>query len=125
MRPALFHLLCAFALLGSVDIGYFHIHRFTLYRVASSRAEHMTHLLRAVLFLAALSWVMFVEAEGMFSLVLPAILLADLVNSLLDVALEPRSRLSLGSLAAGRVLCAHAHHVRQRGHHGRGAAGRS
>ena len=95
---ALFYLLCLFALLGSVDIGYFHIYRYRLYRVPSSRGEQVTHLLRAGLFLAILLWVMCVEAQGALSLVLPALLLADFVNSMIDVLLEPKSRQSLGGL---------------------------
>ena len=95
---ALFYLLCAFALLGSVDIGYFHLYRFRLYRVSSSRGEQITHLLRTLLFLAALIWVMDVEAHGLFSVILPAILAVDFVNSMLDVLLEPASRRPLGGL---------------------------
>ena len=98
MTPALFYLLCVFALLGSLDIGYFHLYRFRLYRVPSSRGEQITHLLRTLLFLAALLWVMRVEAQGLFSVVLPLLLLADFINSMVDVLLEPRSRAPLGGL---------------------------
>lgn len=100
----LFYLLCGFAMLGAIDVGYFHIYRFKLYRQPSSRGEHVTHLIRMVLFLAALIWVMFVDARGPFSLALPVILLADFVNSMVDVLLEPRSRVSMGGLPPGEYF---------------------
>lgn len=64
MTTSLFYLLCAFAFLGALDIGYFHIYRFRLSQRSASRGEHVTHLLRILLFMAALGWVMFVRAEG-------------------------------------------------------------
>lgn len=39
---AAFYLLCGFACLGGIDIGYYHLYRFTLFRVPSSVAEHLT-----------------------------------------------------------------------------------
>ena len=98
MSAVLFYLLCVFALLGSVDIAYFHLYRFKLYRIPSSRGEQVTHLLRTLLFLAAMLWVMCVEARGLASVILPGILLADVVNSMVDVVLEPQSRAPLGGL---------------------------
>ena len=95
---ALFYLLCAFAILGSIDIAYFHIFRFKLYKAPSSRGEQITHLLRTILFLTAMLLVMFVDAHGVFSLLLPVILLIDFLNSMIDVLLEPNSRQSLGGL---------------------------
>ena len=94
----LFYLLCGFAILGVIDIGYFHIYRFKLYRLPASRGEQVTHLLRTILFFVALSWVMFTDAQGIFSFVLPVILLADFINSMVDVLLEPKSRIFLGGL---------------------------
>lgn len=93
-----FYLLCVFALLGAFDVGYFHLYRFRLYRVPSSRGAHLTHVVRAGLFIAALSWAMVVKAEGAFSLGLPLIMLVDFVNAMADVLLEPSSRSRLGGL---------------------------
>ena len=95
---ALFYFLCLFAFLGSVDIGYFHIYRYRLCRVPASRGEQITHLLRSLLFLATLFWVMHVDGRGPASLALPGLLRADLVNSMIDVLLEPASRQELGGL---------------------------
>ncbi len=94
----LFYLMCGFSLLGVLDVGYFHIYRFRLYKQVSSRGEQITHLFREILFLTILLWVMFVHAQGVYALVLPLLLLADLINSLTDVLLEPKSRSSLGGI---------------------------
>ena len=94
----LFHLLCLFAGLGAVDIVYFHIYRFRLFRISASRAEHLTHLVRTGLFLCVLLWVVCIEAHGVYSLLLPSLLLLDFLNSMADVLLEPRSRRPLGGL---------------------------
>ena len=100
----LFYLMCGFAFLGSLDIGYFHLYRFRLYKVRMSRWEHVTHLVRELLFMAVFFWVMFVKAQGPIALILPALLLFDLLNSVADVLLEPKSRLSLGGLPSGEYL---------------------
>ena len=94
----LFFLLCLYALLGSVDVVYFHIYKFKLYEKPSSRSEHLTHLSRALIFLCVVLWVLLVRTKGIYSLILPALLIFDLVNSLIDVYLEPKSRISLGGL---------------------------
>jgi len=90
--------LCGYALLGGVDIGYFHIYRYRLYKIPSSREEHLTHLARELLFSAALAWVIFVKAGGTWSIVLPALLGLDFLVCMVDVLLEPRSRAPLGGL---------------------------
>ncbi len=100
----LFYLMVGYALLGSVDIGYFHLFRCRLYRSASSRLEQGTHFVREILFLAAFFWVMFVKAQGVYALILPVLLLVDFVNSLVDVLLEPKSRVSLGGLPPGEYF---------------------
>ena len=97
MQPV-FYLLCGFALLGGIDVAYFHIYRCKLYQTPSSVGEHLTHLIRAALFALALSWVMWVDASGSYALVLPLLLLVDFINSTLDVWLEPASRAPLGGL---------------------------
>ena len=101
---SLFYLLCAFSLLGMVDIVYFHLFRYKLFGRPASRGEQVTHLFRLALFLAILSWVMFVRAEGAFALLLPLLLLADGINSAADVLLEPGSRASLGGLPPGEYF---------------------
>ena len=100
MMQVAFYLLCGFALLGGIDVGYYHLYRFKLYRVPASAAEHLAHLARSALFIAVLSWVMWVKAEGQFALVLPALLAVDFINSMVDVWIEPASRAALGGLPA-------------------------
>ena len=94
-------LLCVFATLGAIDIGYFHIYRFKLYRVPHSRGEQVTHLLRTTLFILAMSCALFVRADGPWSALLPSILAVDFLNSMIDVLLEPGSRAGMGGLPGG------------------------
>ena len=98
MRVALFYLLGVFALLGSIDVIYFHIVKLKLSQRRTSRLEQVTHLIRALLFVIALCWVMYLDAYGIYALGLPVILLVDFANSLFDVVVEPESRKSLGGL---------------------------
>lgn len=90
-----FEVLMVVALLGGVDVLWFHLYRLRLYERPASRAEQFTHLSRHLLF-AALSGLMVTGAPRW---VLMALLAIDLVNSLVDLVLEPRSRAELGGVS--------------------------
>lgn len=90
-----FEVLMVVALLGGVDVLWFHLYRLRLYERPASRAEQLTHLSRHLLF-AALSGLMVTGAPRW---VLMALLAIDMVNSLVDLVLEPRSRAELGGIS--------------------------
>src|SRR5277367_4255894 len=69
------YLLCLFGALGSVDIIYFHLYRYRLFKSPSSRGEQWTHLLRLAVFPAILFWVLFVRTSGWAAGILPGLLM--------------------------------------------------
>ncbi|MBI3651587.1 MAG: hypothetical protein HY231_11275 [Acidobacteria bacterium] len=98
----IFELLLAASLIGGLDVVYFHLYRFRLYRRPASVAEEITHLARAALFIAMLLVVMFAPSEARRLLL--ALFVADLANTLADVLIERRSRASLGGLPSAEYL---------------------
>src|SRR5687767_9934232 len=97
-----FELLMLAALLGAVDVGYYHLYKFRLYQRPESVGEELTHLARHLLFIA-MTIVMVLELEAAPTL-LPALFILDLANSSADVLLERRSRASAGGLPSLEYL---------------------
>lgn len=98
-----FELLMAVGVIGAVDVLWFHIWRLRLYARPHSAGEQLTHLVRHVLFSAlAAMFVLGAPREWILG-----VLALDLLNSLLDVALEPRSRAPVGGIS-GREAALHA-----------------
>lgn len=97
-------LLVATGTLGAIDVLYYHLYRFRLFARPTSAAEEATHLIRHVCFLAILALL----ASGVRSPAADGALLAlfavDLVNSTVDILLEPASRADLGGVPAGETL---------------------
>lgn len=92
---AAFEVLMAVSLVGGVDVLWFHLYRHRLYASPASVLEQSTHLVRHLLF-AALSVGFVLGAPKSLLLALFAV---DLVNSVIDLALEPRSRAALGGVS--------------------------
>lgn len=84
--------------IGSVDILYYHLYKFRLSRRPGSRFETATHIFRSFTFAASvwvlLSW----TPQGAWYWGVLAIVGADFADEVLDVAIEPKSRASLGGL---------------------------
>ena len=97
-----FELLMLAALLGAVDVGYYHLYKFRLFSRPESVKEEITHLARHVLFLSMTS-VMVLGLERA-STVLPILFVLDLANSTADVLLERKSRASAGGLPSLEYL---------------------
>lgn len=91
-------LLVTLGLVGSLDIGYFHIWKFRLARQPSSRLEHLTHLARGVLFLVELGLLLSAVPQGAWFWAVAALLVLDFWIEVADVLLEPSSRRPLGGL---------------------------
>lgn len=90
-------LLAGFALLGMVDGVYLHLARYQLHLHPESRWEHITHTLRALFFPGMLYWLFAGQGEVAFGIGL-ALVLLDLVVTLVDTLLEKGSRAFMGGL---------------------------
>ena len=99
---ASFELLMLAALLGAVDVLYFHIYRLRLYAQPGSAAEEITHLARHVLFTAIVLTLLL--QPPFTSAVVLTLFGLDLLNSVADVLLEKRSRAPLGGLPSAEYL---------------------
>ena len=89
-------LLLAFFVAGGVDGIYFHMLRFRLWAHPESRTEHLLHSMRAVV-VPPLLWALFLAGPtGLYVAV--ALVVVDVVATVLDVVVEPRSRQRFGGL---------------------------
>ena len=91
-------LMLVVAPIGALDVLYFHIWKFRLYREPSARAETVTHLIRGFLFGAGAWLISSYRLDGAWFWAVAVVLLVDFVNEIADVALEGESRAPLGGL---------------------------
>lgn len=101
---AVFEIMMFAALIGAIDVLYFHIYKFRLYGRQESAAEQVTHLSRAALFLVMTAIVLFSDGSPAARLFLIGIFSLDLLNTVIDVILEKDSRENLGGLPSGEYL---------------------
>lgn len=99
---AAFELLMLAALLGAVDVLYFHLYRFRLYAQPGSVAEESTHLARHLLFVGIVLTLL-LQPPSATAIVLTLFVL-DLANNVADVLLEKSSRAPLGGLPPAEYL---------------------
>jgi hypothetical protein len=96
-------LLLIASTVGVVDVFWFHLHRFRLYRQASCAAEEITHLASYAVFVALTVALLGVRDGGGTELV-ATLFGVQLALTVADVLLEPRSRAPLGGLPAVEYL---------------------
>ncbi len=84
--------------IGALDVLYFHIWKFRLYARPQSRAETVTHLIRALLVAGVVFILANYEPRGAWFLVVAAAMALDVANNITDVMLEPASRAGVGGL---------------------------
>lgn len=99
-----FELLLATAMVGALDVLYFHLYRFRLFEREDSVVEELTHLIRAGLFLFIAGVVMFSDGSATARYAILAAFAFDLVNNAVDVLVEKRSRATLGGLPSVEYL---------------------
>lgn len=97
-------ILGALAPIGAIDVLYYHLYRFRLFERDASASEEITHLLRQAAFVAIAVLLATGVQSAPVDIALIALFAFDLVNSAIDVLLEPRSRASLGGLPQGEVF---------------------
>ncbi|MEQ1572351.1 MAG: hypothetical protein ABMA64_42400 [Myxococcota bacterium] len=91
-----FELMMTMALIGAVDVMYFHLYRFRLFERPDSVAEEWTHLARHLLFLGIVA--VMVADPPYARAVLVGLFAVDVANNGIDVWLERGSRAALGGL---------------------------
>jgi hypothetical protein len=91
-------LLLVMATIGAIDGTYYHTYKFRLFEQPSARFETITHVVRAFSLAAAL-WVLAhrIPVGGWYWAIV-ALFTFDLVDDVVDVLIEPRSRAPLGGL---------------------------
>ena len=97
-------LLVAAGTLGAVDVFYYHLYRFRLFRKTECVAEEITHLIRHAVFLALLLLLSSGSSSHAMDLTVLGLFVLDIANSAVDVLLERRSRATLGGLPSGEYL---------------------
>ncbi|MEW6058262.1 MAG: hypothetical protein AB1540_16790 [Bdellovibrionota bacterium] len=97
-------LLSVAAVVGGVDMIYYHLYKFKLYKQPSARGEMITHLARDLIMgIGVFIFVRYTPKGGWFYFV-GFLLVLDLINSVVDVLMESKSRAPLGGLPRGEYL---------------------
>ena len=97
-------ILGALAPVGAIDVLYYHLYRFRLFERDASAGEEVTHLVRQAAFVAMVLLLATGVQSALVDVALIALFALDLVNSAIDVLLEPRARAPLGGLPQGEVF---------------------
>jgi hypothetical protein len=91
-------ILILYSGVGAIDILYNHLYRYRLYAHASSFTEHVSHTAMTVNLIATVALLVFVEMGTLGFALFLTIQAVDVLNTLWDVFLEPKSRAPLGGL---------------------------
>jgi hypothetical protein len=97
-------LLLGASTIGVVDVFWFHLHKFRLYRQQSSAAEEAVHLASYTAFIGLGAALLSQGGDGAGHGLVLALFGVQLVLTATDVLLEPRSRAPLGGLPAVEYL---------------------
>lgn len=97
-------ILFLFLILSLVDGIYFHLWKFRLQERDDSKFEHLTHTMRALLFIPTLILFYLFGATGLILWLGVAVLAADFIFEVLDILNERKSRATLGGLSSAEYL---------------------
>lgn len=97
-------ILLLFLGLSIFDGIYYHLWKFRLQEREDSKFEHVTHTVRAVLFIPTTILIYFIGATGWLLWAAVLVLAFDLVTEIIDVLNEKASRSTLGGLPSGEYL---------------------
>lgn len=90
--------LLLFGVIGIIDGFYYHLWKFNLYKHKETRFEHLTHTLRAALFLVMLFIFFLHDYGGKIFLFGVALALIDIIVLIIDLIVEGNSREKLGGM---------------------------
>lgn len=96
--------LVVFAVLSLLDGVYLHLIVYKLPENPESKFEHLTHTLRAILFLPIILTIFYWNLSGPMLLIATGIIIADLIIEAFDVISERKSRKNIGGLSDGEYL---------------------
>lgn len=96
--------LVVFAVLSFLDGVYLHLIVYKLPENPESKFEHLTHTLRAILFLPILLTIFYWNLSGSMLLFAVGLIIVDLIIEAIDVISERRSRKSIGGLSDREYL---------------------
>lgn len=97
-------ILILFLILSTFDGIYFHLWKFRLQERLDSKFEHITHTLRALLFIPTVIFIYYIGLSGVLLWASIIILAVDLMVEILDVLNERKSRATLGGLPSSEYL---------------------
>lgn len=84
--------------LGALDVLYYHMWKFKLYKQPTAFWETITHLFRGFLFVGGAFFIINYELHGSWFWFLGAFFILDFVNEVADVLTETSSRAPLGGI---------------------------
>ncbi len=90
--------LLIFGIIGIIDGFYYHLWKFNLYKHKETRFEHITHTIRAFLFLGMLFLFFINDYGGKLFLLGVLFVIIDLIVLIIDLIAEENSREKLGGL---------------------------
>lgn len=96
--------LILFSILSLIDGVYLHLIIYKLPEKSESRFEHLTHTLRAILFLPITLTVFYWNFSGFWLLCSIGLIALDLIVEAIDVLSERKSRAMIGGLSSGEYL---------------------
>ncbi len=91
-------LMMIVAPLSAIDLVYYHGFKFKLYDRKDSYFETVIHLIRGILFSTGAFILLNYQPSGLWFWITGAIFVLDLINSILDVSIEGKSRKTLGGV---------------------------
>ncbi|MGE9746706.1 hypothetical protein [Bdellovibrio bacteriovorus] len=97
-------ILLLFLGLSIFDGLYYHLWKFRLQERNDSKFEHITHTLRAILFIPTVILIYWTGVSGMALWSAIVVLAFDLITEVVDVLEERASRATLGGLPSGEYL---------------------
>ncbi len=101
---AVFLLLFVFAQLGAVDALYYHLWKFRLYAVPTSRSEHWVHTIMSLGFMVVVWGLWLTRPQGGWWWAMAVWQVATLAVTFVDVKLEPHTRSAFGGLTGNEYL---------------------
>lgn len=97
-------ILLLFLILSAFDGIYFHLWKFRLQEREESKFEHITHTIRAVLFIPTILFIYWIGLKGILLWTTVAVLAIDLITEIVDVLNERESRMNIGGLPSTEYL---------------------
>ncbi len=82
--------------IGAIDVVYFHMWKFRLWSRRQSLGEEVTHILRGLVVPLIFAILLLGRPQGTLFWAVTGLFLFDLVNSAIDVMIEPASRAPAG-----------------------------